>query len=180
MGRFINFNFFDSFQNIVYNVIRPFYRNHYYQQFYKMEFAYFVEMAFELISAFWDFGHNVMGCLGKLNFTGDTKIWIKKELRWKYSAKYVLFNKKSFKNDFRKNPAIFTEKLFGISSLIIPWKYRQIYKATARKVKRGKGGWGLYPSVPGIIFHKIRRCWLVTSFKMAAILGFTKKSDICK
>lgn len=52
MGRFINFNFFDSFQNIVYNVIRPFYRNHYYQQFYKMEFAYFVEMAFELISAF--------------------------------------------------------------------------------------------------------------------------------
>ena len=38
--------------NIVSNVIRPFYRNHYYQQYYKVEFAYFVEMAFELISAF--------------------------------------------------------------------------------------------------------------------------------
>lgn len=46
--------------------------------------------------------------------------------------------------------------MLGISSLIIPWKYRQIYKATARKVKRGKGGWGPFPSVPVIIFHKIK------------------------
>ena len=43
-------------------------------------------------------------------------------------------------------------------SLIIPWKYKHIYKATARKVKIWKGGWGTYPSVPGIMFHKIRRC----------------------
>ena len=50
-----------------------------------------------------------------------------------------------FKNDFRKNPAIFTDKLFGISSFTIPLKYKHIYKATARKVKRGKGGWGPYP-----------------------------------
>ena len=70
----------------------------------------------------------------------------------------MFISTKSFKNEIRKNPAIFTEKLFGISSLIIPWKYRQIYKATARKVKRGKGGLGPYPIVPGIIFHKIRRC----------------------